>query len=152
MEPDLRDRASADPEAVGLIQRRAATLREQGDDVATLADSLVARVDALGWEGRATAALRSRVAERARQLRRAAERHDVAAEALERHARAVAAAGDEIAARQHRAARLVDAAHERAVQGHPPHPTDHRLLSADLPPPGHPAWLGVELPASSEES
>ncbi|WP_370240639.1 hypothetical protein [Aeromicrobium sp.] len=154
MEPtDLRDRAaSTDPEAARLVARRAALLREQGDDVAALADSLVARVDALGWEGRATAALRTRVAERARQLRRAAERHDAAADALARHARAVADAVDDIAARERRAATLLDQARERAEQGRPPHPADHRLLTIDLPPPGHPAWLGVELPASSEGS
>ena len=56
-----------------IIRRRATQLRDQGADVRALADELVARVEGLGWTGRAADAMRERVTDRASHLRVAAE-------------------------------------------------------------------------------
>ena len=115
-----------------VMRRRAAELREQGVDLRTLADRLVARTSAVGWTGRAAAALDERIRVRANHLRDVARRHDDAAEALDAHLREVDRLKEVIAAIERRA---------RALRA------DGRLLPAFTPPPpGHRDWLAVELP------
>lgn len=140
-----------------LIRRRVSALRDQGADVKALADELVARVDGLGWSGRAAEAMRERVAERARHLRTAADRHVSAADALADHAEAVDTTTEEIAAIQARVTAMVTDAQGRiaaiatrneAYDGPriTPDPHDEALAAFVAPPPGHRDWLAVEIP------
>lgn len=140
------------------LARRATLLREQGLDVRTLADQLVARTESLGWSGRAAESMHLRIQERAERLRLAASAHEGAADSLDRHVRELRTLADVIAHRERRAAALVadartrlarleaaneasDAAVRRVAQA------DDRLLAAfEPPPPGHRDWLLVELP------
>ena len=48
-----------------VMRRRAAQLREQGEDIRTMAEQLVTRSDEVVWTGRAADAMRNRVRERA---------------------------------------------------------------------------------------
>ncbi|QSR28305.1 hypothetical protein CFH99_22025 [Nocardioides aromaticivorans] len=140
-----------------LIRRRVSALRDQGADVRALADELVARVDGLGWSGRAAEAMRERVTERARHLRIAADRHVSAADALADHAEAVDTTAEEIAAIQARvSAKVADAqaridaiaARNERSDGPQitPDPHDEALAAFVAPPPGHRDWLSVDLP------
>jgi Rad3-related DNA helicase len=114
------------------MRRRAAQLREQGDDLRTMADQLVARTEALRWEGRAADALGERIRERAAQLREVAARHDGAADSLEAHLVEVDRLKDAIARAERRTGHLVADGEE--------------LPEFTAPPPGHRDWLAVELP------
>jgi methyl-accepting chemotaxis protein len=139
-----------------LLRRRVRDLREQGEDIRALALSLVARTEQLAWTGRAATALTARVTERAERLHATAGRHDTAADALAVHGEHVHDAQDRIAAIEERFDRLVEAARGRvealaeasAVDGlrREPDPADDRLLAFTPPPPGHRAWLDVDLP------
>lgn len=113
-----------------VIRAHVGRLREQAGDIRTEADRLVARAEAVAWPGRAAEALRGRIRDRAVALRATAERHDEAADALERHLLEVEGRKDAIAATQRRAGTL---SHEG------------RLPDISLPAPGHRAWLEVEL-------
>lgn len=157
MDPSPPPPATGDTE---LVRRRVQQLRDQGSDVQLMADQLVARVDALGWTGRAADSMRDRVGERARHLRRAADHHVAAADALADHVGAVDRVRDEIAAIELRTHALRDDARarvraieeanaERAAAGGvvvEPDRADTALLALDPPPPGHPAWLALEIP------
>jgi predicted phage gp36 major capsid-like protein len=115
------------------MRKRAGQLREQGTDVRALADRLVAQVDGLGWTGRAAVDLKARIQDRAALLRDCASRHENAAESLERHLAEIDRLKDSIDGTERRARSLLA--------------DDARLrdqLSA--PPPGHRAWLTVNLP------
>jgi hypothetical protein len=140
-----------------VIRRRVTALRDQGADVRALADQLVARVEGLGWTGRAAEAMRERVTDRARHLRTAADRHLTAADALAGHAEAVDAAADEIATIQARVTALVADAQARIAaiaarnEGYDgpqvtPDPHDEALAAFVAPPPGHRDWLAVDIP------
>lgn len=115
-----------------VIRRRTDQLRQQGTDLRALADHLVARTEALGWEGRAAESLRERIRDRATLVREVAERHDTAADSLERHRVEVDRLQEQIAATERRAGQLTD------PSGFEP------------PPPGHRDWLTVELPDAEE--
>ena len=139
------------------IRRRVSALRDQGADVRALADQLVARVEGLGWTGRAAEAMQHRVTERASHLRAAADRHVAAADALGDHAEAVDAATEEIAAAQARVTAMVTDARsriasidERNEAGDGPRitpdPADEVLAAFQPPPPGHRDWLTVDVP------
>ncbi|MEV5000044.1 hypothetical protein MRBLML1_000590 [Nocardioides sp. LML1-1-1.1] len=140
-----------------VIRRRVSAVRDQGADVRALADELVARVDGLGWTGRAAEAMRERVTERARHLRAAADRHVAAADALADHAEAVDTTADEIAATEARVRALVTDAQGRvaAIAARnerndgpqiTPDPLDETLAAFTPPPAGHRDWLAVEVP------
>ncbi len=138
------------------MRKRAAQLREQGTDVRTLADRLVARLETLDWQGRAAADMRSRIHDRAAHLRDCASRHENAAESLERHLSEVDRLKDSIAGTERKASALVTDARTRIAQldrqddpaGITREPTDtDRLLDRFVPPkPGHKDWLTVTLP------
>ncbi|NHA01389.1 hypothetical protein G5V59_20260 [Nocardioides sp. W3-2-3] len=119
--------------------------------------SLVARVDGLGWTGRAAEAMRERVTERARHLRAAADRHVSAADALADHVEAVDATAEEIAVTESRVRALVADAQARvaAIAARnersdgpqiSPDPLDEVLAAFTPPPPGHRDWLAVDVP------
>ena len=138
------------------MRKRAAQLREQGADVRSLADRLVAQLERLPWEGRAAADMRSRVHDRAAHLRDCAGRHEDAAEALERHLDEVDRLKDAIASSERKTAMLVaDARTRNASLRSPDDPagvtreptdTDRLLVQFVAPPHGHKDWLTVTLP------
>lgn len=115
-----------------VMRKRVAQLREQGVDIRTLADRLVAHIEGIGWTGRAADSMRARIRERSSCLRDAAAHHDTAAESLERHLFEVDRFKDAIADVERRATSLaVDA------------PTPSNFAP---PPSGHRDWLTVQLP------
>lgn len=140
----------------GVMRRRAAQLREQGGDIRLRADQLVSQMEAIAWTGRASEAMRERIRERASHLRVVADRHETAAESLERHLQEVESLKGQIATTQHRAETLSSDAETRLAQltshddpdGIRREPTDEdRALTSFTPPPsGHKDWLDVELP------
>ena len=142
-----------------VMRRRAAQLREQGEDIRTMAEQLVTRSDEVaqesGWTGRAADALRDRVRERAAHLRDAANAHDVAAASLEKHLGECDRLTDSIAGIERRASSLVADASTRVGRLQSSHddavrPTttreDQALVAFAPPPSGHRDWLDVELP------
>lgn len=133
----------------GALRRRVDQLREQAVDVRALADELVSRTEATGWEGRAAESLRVRVGERAHHLRVAATRHETAADSLERHLHEVGALQEHIADIERRSADLVADARTRVARlpdRVEPDTDDVALLAFDPPATGHRDWLAVELP------
>lgn len=140
------------------LRRRVDQLREQGTDVRTLADQLVARTEGLGWTGRAAESMRVRIHERAAHLRDAADDHETAADSLDKHLGEVSTMQEAIAQREHKAASLVADARTRVARveaaNDDPDSAVRRVADADdlvlvafvPPPPGHRDWLTVELP------
>ena len=112
-----------------VMRKHAGRLREQGVELRTLADRLVAQTESAGWVGRAADALAERIRERATHLRDIAARHDGAAQAMDTHLLEVDRLKDTIADAEHRAGTLIDDAGD---------PTD-------FPPSGHKDWLTVDL-------
>lgn len=115
-----------------VMRKRGAELREQGLDLRSLADQLVARTERVGWSGRAADALLVRIRERAAHLRDVAARHETAAESLDAHVAEVDDLKDAIAEAERRAQRLAD---DGAADFAPP-------------PSGHKDWLAVDLPGT----
>lgn len=141
-----------------VMRRRAAQLREQGEDIRTMAEQLVTRSDEVaqesGWTGRAADTMRDRVRERAAHLRDAANAHDVAAASLEKHLGECDRLAESIAGLERRASSLVADARTRVARlqgpGDDVRPTatreDQALVAFVPPPSGHKDWLDVELP------
>jgi hypothetical protein len=139
-----------------VMRKRAAQLREQGEDVRAMAEILVSHSDEIDWTGRAADAMRERVRERAAHLREAANAHDTAAATLERHLAECDRLTESIAGIERRASSLVADARGRIarIQAAGDHggvratPTreDQSLASFSPPPSGHRDWLTVELP------
>ena len=113
-----------------VMRAHVARLREQAGDIRAEADRLVTRAETTLWPGRAAEALRARIRDRAVALRATAERHDEAADLLERHVTEVERRKEAIAATERRADSLAQ---------------DGRLPAMTLPAPGRKEWLEVEL-------
>jgi hypothetical protein len=137
-----------DTEAIRGLARG---LRRLGDDIRWEADTLLARAEAVPWEGIAADAMRCVARWRVGELRRAAGLHDDAAAALDDHADAVDRVKRLIAAVEDRVLAMVAAARDRisgalGVVGGLVDPVDD-LLDRFVPPPsGHRDWLSVDLP------
>jgi hypothetical protein len=114
-----------------VMRKQAGRLREQGDDIRTMADQLVTQAEAVSWPGRAGDAMRERVRARAARLREAAASHDVAADTLDIHTQLVDELKDSIAETERRATALLE---------------DGELPRFEPPTPGHKDWLAVTLP------
>jgi hypothetical protein len=71
------------------IRHLARQLRERAEEIRTEAARVRRRADAVPWQGRAAEAMRAHVDARLATLVATAGLHDDAAEALDRHARAV---------------------------------------------------------------
>lgn len=71
------------------IRALARRLHERADEIRDLAATLATRTDEVPWTGLAADAMRAHAIDRLTGLRRTAELHDHAADALERHAREV---------------------------------------------------------------
>ena len=113
-----------------VIRHRVDRLREQAGDIRATADGLVARSESVAWSGRAADAMRRRIRERAVALRAIADRHETAADALEKHLHEVDRRKEAIAAAERRADALL---------------ADGALVGRTLPASGHKEWLEVEL-------
>jgi hypothetical protein len=137
-----------DTEAIRGLARG---LRRLGDDIRWEADTLLARAEAVPWQGVAADAMRCLARYRTTALRRTAGLHDEAAAALEDHADAVDKIKALIALIEDRVMALVAAARDRiagvlVVVGGLVDPVDD-LLDRFVPPPsGHRDWLSVDLP------
>lgn len=135
-----------------VIRRRADQLRQQGADVRTLADQLVARSEAVAWSGRAAESMRQRIKDRAAHLREAAAAHETAADSLERHLLEVDRVKESISEAERRAASLIHEAQGRVASAEYDSAlaTDEdRALVAFVPPPsGHADWLDADLPGT----
>jgi hypothetical protein len=114
-----------------VMRKHAGRLREQANEIRSMADQLVARTEAVTWAGRAGEAMRERIRGRAARLREAADRHDVAAQTLEAHTVLVDELKDSIADTERRATALLD---------------DGALPRFEPPAPGHKDWLAIALP------
>ena len=118
-----------------VMRKHVGRLREQADEIRSMADHVVAQAEAVTWTGRAGDAMRERIRERAARLREAADRHDVAARTLESHTQLVDELKDSIADNERRATALLD---------------DGALPRFEPPAPGHKDWLAVTLPGLRE--
>lgn len=148
-----------------MIRRHVSRLRDQGVEIRSMADQLVAQVEQVAWTGRAADTMRERVRDRAGRLRAAADRHDTAAESLERHVVEVEVVKDTIVSTERRVAALQADARARLAaldrQREPdagevgeagglvrrdPDPADLEVVAFVAPTPGHQDWLHVDLP------
>jgi chromosome segregation ATPase len=133
-------------------RKRVAQLRDQSGDIRAAADRLVAQAESVPWHGRAAEAMRTRIKERANQLRVAASHHETAADSLARHLTEVDARKEAIESIRNKADSLASDAASRIAAlesaDHGGQPTDEdAALAAFVPPPaGHKDWLTVELP------
>lgn len=129
-------------------RKRVAQLREQSGDIRAAADRLVAQAESVPWHGRAAEAMRTRIKDRANQLRVAAGHHETAAESLARHLTEVDTRKEAIETIQHRAESITTDAASRIATLEAGEPTqeDAALAAFTPPPPGHKDWLTVELP------
>jgi len=139
-----------------VMRKRADQLSEQSTDIRLLADQLVARADGIDWTGRAADSMRTRIHDRAAQLRDAAGFHDEAADSLRRHLAEVDLIKEQITGIEHRVGSLSSDAATRVARleadqepdGIRRSPSDEdRALASFVPPaPGHKDWLTVSLP------
>jgi hypothetical protein len=115
------------------------TIRALARDLRDRADDIRAAADR---HGLAADAMRSHAHDRCAALRRTAGLHDDAAAALDRHAREVDRFKDLIAAIERKARGLLDAARDKLV----PDALDGLLHRFSPPLPGSRDWLSVDLP------
>jgi hypothetical protein len=138
-----------DTDVVRALARR---LRARGADIRAEADDLLARAEAVPWSGLAAEAMRRLAREHAGGLRRCAEEHEAAADALDRHAREVDHLVEVIAAIERKVRSLLDAAVgglAGLVGQVVPDAVDHWVHDFDPPPHGSREWLDVRLPRSA---
>lgn len=138
------------------IHGLAGQLRDRAAQIRDVATDLAAAIDGVAWDGLAADAMRAQTGLQLDALRHTATLHDDAADALDQHAARVQQLQDLIAAIEHQAAQLVDAAHARlsdlahgvfdGLTGLAPDPVDEVLAHFRPPPPGHLDWLTVDLP------
>lgn len=136
-----------------VIRRLATQMIDQGTEIRSDADQLVKAAQLVVWEGRAAQAMRERMSERAVALRKTADEHDDAAQALRHHADEVDRLKDlirEIANRvrgliEGAASRLADLADKAIdlIKNLTPDPIDEVLSRFQPPPEGHKDWLDV---------
>jgi hypothetical protein len=119
-----------------VIRGLSRQLGEQASDIDLEAEGLVGLADACPWSGWAADAMRRRSRLRAAALHRSAGRHRDAAEALAHHADEVDGVKDLIAAAERKVGRLLGDLGDLVDRFTPP-------------PPGHRAWLRVEIPGLS---
>jgi hypothetical protein len=135
-----------------VIRALARGLREQAADIRAEADSLVGHADAVHWTGLAADAMRTLARDHAGDLRVCANRHDDAAEALDRHAREVDQLEELIAGIERRVRGLIHGARSalgglvHAVTDPVPDSLDHWMHHFVPPPHGSKEWLDVRVP------
>jgi hypothetical protein len=137
------------------IRGLARTMRGQAATLRAEAGHLLARAEAVPWEGLAADAMRARVRAQVGGLRRAAELADDAARSLVHHADEVDRVKALITAIERKVMALISAARDRLAglaglaASVLPDPVDELLDRFVPPPPGHRDWLVVDLPGLS---
>jgi hypothetical protein len=132
-----------------VIWALARSMRERAGDLRAEADVLGRGVEAVPWAGLAADAMREAARGRVGRLRRTADAHDSAADALERHAREVDRVKHLIAQVERRVHDLLDSVAGRVAGflGHlVPDPVAQWARNFVPPPPGSRAWLDVHPP------
>jgi hypothetical protein len=132
-----------------VIRKLAGQLRERAVDIRRRADGLVGAADDAHWTGWAADTMRRRARDRASGLRRSAETHESAAEALDHHAREVDDLKALIAAVERRFRRLVvEGAHlaGKVVEGALSLAGGDPLDGFVPPRPGSKDWLDIDIP------
>ena len=135
-----------------VVRALARQLRARGDDIRAEADDVLGRAEAVPWSGLAADAMRRLARDHAGGLRRCADEHEAAADALDRHARQVDHLEEVIAAVERKVRQLADSAAGglAGLVGHVlPSPVDDWLHHFDPPPHGSREWLDVHLPRSA---
>jgi hypothetical protein len=138
-----------DTEAIRGLAR---TMRGQGTTLRSEATRLLARAEAVPWQGFAADAMRARVRGQVGALLRTAELADDAARSLDHHADEVDRLKALITAIEHKVMAMISAARDRLaglVASVLPDPVDELLDRFVPPPPGHRDWLLVDLPGLS---
>ncbi len=135
------------------IRRLAQQMTAQAADIRADADELMKASELVLWEGQAATAMRERMAERAVGLRKTADEHDDAADALRHHAAEVDRLKDLIAEIAHKVGGLIEGARSRLtdltgqamdlIKKALPDPFDEVLAHFSPPPEGHKDWLDV---------
>jgi hypothetical protein len=135
-----------------VVRALARQVRERGGDIRAAADDLLGHAEEVGWTGLAAEAMRRLAREHAGGLRECAEAHELAADALERHAREVDHLKAVIDAVERRVRQLLESAAGglSGLVGHVvPDGLDHWLHGFDPPAHGSREWLDVHLPRSA---
>lgn len=135
-----------------VVRALARQMRARGADIRSEADDLLARAEAVPWSGLAADAMRRLARDHAGGLRRCAEEHESAADALERHARQVEHLEEVIAAIERKVGHLLDSAAgglAGLVDHVVPGSVADWLHHFDPPPHGSREWLDVHLPRSA---
>ena len=128
-----------------VVRALARAMREQAADIHGESAALLARAEAVPWSGMAADAMRVLARDHATALAASAGAHERAAVALERHAREVDHMKALVAVAERRVRAVLDTV-GAGVTGLLRSRVAHWLAHADLPPPGHLAWLDVRLP------
>ncbi|MDF1605260.1 hypothetical protein [Nocardioides sp. YIM 152315] len=133
------------------IHGLAGQLRTRAGEIRDAATQLADAIEEVAWAGVAAEAMRGQTGTQVAALRHTAVLHDDAADALDQHADRVAQLQQLIAAIEEKATQLVGAATSRIADlgGDLLDPVDDLLASFLPPPPGHLAWLSVDLPGLS---
>jgi uncharacterized protein YukE len=135
-----------------VIRAQARRMRERAGDIRAEADDLAGRAEGVPWTGLAADAMRRTARDHASRLRSCADAHEAAADALDRHAREVDRLKEVIAAIEHRALRLLDAATgglAGLVGQVVPDVVDRWRDHFEPPPWGSSAWLDVHVPRAA---
>lgn len=128
-----------------VVRALARAMRQQADEIRAEARVLATGAADVPWTGVAADAFRSVAARQAAALGAAAQAHDRAADALERHAREVDHLKGLIAAAERRVHAAISALSGAAVEVGPAR-VAHWLATFVPPAPGHVGWLHVRLP------
>ena len=136
-----------------VIRRLATQMADQAVEIRDDADELVKAAGLVVWDGKAATSMRERMKERAVELRRTADEHDDAAEALRHHAAEVDRLKDLIANIARQVVGLIEGARSRLadladkaldlIKKVAPDPIDEMLSSFQPPSVGHKDWLDV---------
>lgn len=136
-----------------VIRRLAQQMDEQAVDIRADADELVSGAELVKWEGKAAVAMRNRMNERAIKLRKTADEHEDAAQALRHHADEVDRLKELIKDIAGKVKGLVEGAKSRLaelasgaidlIKKVTPDPIDEMLSNFVEPPEGHKDWLNV---------
>jgi hypothetical protein len=135
-----------------VVRALARQVRARGADIRVEAGDLLARSEAVPWSGLAADAMRRLAREHAGWLRRCADEHDAAADALDRHAREVDHLEEVIAAIERKVRHVLDSAAgglAGLVGRVVPDSLDDWLHDFEPPPHGSREWLDVHLPRSA---
>jgi uncharacterized protein YukE len=136
----------------GTIRAHARRMHERAEEIRAEAAALGSLVAGVGWTGVAADAMRQVTGQHVAGLRRCADIHDRAADALERHARQVDHVTDLIARIERHVLGVLDSAASGVaglVAHVVPDPVDRWARDFEPLPHGSLAWLDVDVPGAA---